>query len=226
MEVIEKKNKGSFPDILRKMFRKEFLSVQNTNQENTKTSDNEIMTTSLEESMRYLSARLKPDMSFDVVYRVINVGGRQACIYFIDGFCKDELMMKILQYFIDLKPENMPDSAYEMAKRATPYVEVDLKDKWSDIFYNILSGVFALFIDGYDRCVLIDSRTYPARSVSEPERIRRRAVQRRFCGNGRFQYGVDTTQDTEYGASHGNDECGQKLPDRYRSLLHGQSGGP
>ena len=52
-------------------------------------------------------------------------------------------MMKILQYFIGLKAEDMPQNAYEMAKRATPYVEVDLKDKWEDIFYNILSGVFA-----------------------------------------------------------------------------------
>lgn len=59
-----------------------------SNQEKTKTSGQEIMTTSLEESMRYLSERMKPDKSFDVVYRVINVGGRQACIYFIDGFCK------------------------------------------------------------------------------------------------------------------------------------------
>ena len=129
-----------------------------------------VMTTSLEESMSYLAKRLQPGVSFDIVYRVIEVGGRQACIYFVDGFCKDELMMKILQYFIDLKPEDMPNSAYEMAKKATPYVEVDLKDQWDDIFYNILSGVFALFIDGYDRCVLIDSRTYPARSVSEPEK--------------------------------------------------------
>lgn len=167
-----KRIKDSFPDILTKMFWKEFLSVQNTNlnQGNKKISDRECMTTSLEESMRYLAERLKPDTNFDIVYRVIHVGGKQACIYFIDGFCKDELMMKILQYFIDLKPENMPESAYEMAKCATPYVEVDLKDKWSDIFYNILSGVFALFIDGYDRCVLIDSRTYPARGVSEPEK--------------------------------------------------------
>lgn len=129
-----------------------------------------IMTTSLEESMQYMGKRLQPGVSFDIVYRVIEVGGRQACIYFIDGFCKDELMMKILQYFIDLNPDDMPQSAYEMAKKATPYVEVDLKDKWDDIFYNILSGVFALFIDGYDRCVLIDARTYPARSVSEPEK--------------------------------------------------------
>ena len=47
---------------------------------------------------------------------------------------------------------------------------MDIQDKWEQIEYFILSGVFALFIDGYDRCLLIDSRTYPARSVSEPEK--------------------------------------------------------
>lgn len=143
---------------------KEFLTVRNKEEANAK------MTTSLQQTMLYMKERMAPDASFDVVYRVIEVGGRQACIYFIDGFCKDELMMKILQYFIDLKPENMPQNAYEMTKRATPYVEVDLKDKWEDILYNILSGVFALFIDGYDRCILLDSRTYPARGVDEPDK--------------------------------------------------------
>lgn len=142
------------------MSRKEFLSVQN----NTK------MSTSLSENMSYLEERLQPGTSFDIVYRVIEVGGRQSCIYFVDGFCKDELMQKLMQYFIDRKPEDMPQDAHEMIKKAAPYVEVDLKDQWEDIFYNILSGVFALFIDGFDRCILIDSRTYPARGVEEPEK--------------------------------------------------------
>ena len=83
-------------------------------------NNKEKMTPSLLESMEYMKEHMAPDTSFDVVYRVIEVGGRQACIYFIDGFCKDELMMKILQYFIGLTPENMPESAYEMAKKATP----------------------------------------------------------------------------------------------------------
>ena len=129
-----------------------------------------LMSTSLEQNLEYMKERMCPDLSFDVVYRVIEIGGRKACIYFIDGFCKDELMEKMLQYFLDLKEEEMPENAYEMAKRTVPYVEVDLKEKWDDILYNILSGVFALFIDGYDRCILIDSRTYPARSVDEPEK--------------------------------------------------------
>lgn len=128
------------------------------------------MTASVKENMDYLAKRLCPDTNFDIVYRVIEVGGKAACIYFIDGFCKDELMMKMLQYFIGIKPENLPENAHEMAKKAMPYVEVDLKDDWEDIVYNILSGVFALFIDGYERCILIDSRTYPSRGVEEPEK--------------------------------------------------------
>lgn len=49
-------------------------------------------------------------------------------------------------------------------------MEVDLNSEWKEIIYFILSGVFALFIDGYEECLLIDSRSYPARSVSEPEK--------------------------------------------------------
>ena len=105
-----------------------------------------------------------------VVYRVIRIGGREACMYFIDGFCKDELMQKMLQYFMDMKEEDLPENAHEMSKKKIPYVEVDLNSEWKEIIYFILSGVFALFIDGYEECLLIDSRSYPARSVSEPEK--------------------------------------------------------
>lgn len=128
------------------------------------------MTASLRENMAYMNGRLAVDVSFDLVYRVIRIGERDACIYFIDGFCKDELMQKMLQYFLDIAKKEMPVDAHEMSKRCVPYVEVDLKDKWEDIIVNLLSGVFILFIDGYTQAILIDSRTYPARSVSEPDK--------------------------------------------------------
>ncbi len=128
------------------------------------------MSISLSENMSYLNSYLSADINFDLVYRVIQIGGRQACMYFIDGFCKDEMMQKMLQYFMDIKEEEMPADAHEMSKTSLPYVEVDLQDQWDQITYFIMSGVFALFIDGYDKCLLIDSRTYPARSVGEPEK--------------------------------------------------------
>ena len=130
----------------------------------------EIISKSLDENVAYIKKELNADNNFDVVYRVINVGSKRGAICFIDGFCKDELMQKMLQYLMDLKAEKEADNAYDLIKKSMPYVEVDLKDKWDDIIYFILSGVFAIFIEGYDRCILIDSRTYPARSVSEPDK--------------------------------------------------------
>ena len=130
----------------------------------------EKMATGLESNMTWLNKKLKADQNFDVVYRVIHVGGKNACIYFIDGFCKDELMQKLLQQFMGITAEDMPKDAHEMAKSFVPYVEVDLKDSWEEILYSLMSGVFALFVDGFDKCILIDSRTYPSRGVEEPEK--------------------------------------------------------
>lgn len=129
-----------------------------------------MMSASLKENMEYLNKRLAVDNNFDLVYRTIEIGGRTACMYFIDGFCKDELMQKLLQYLMDLKAEEMPEDIHGMSKKFLPYVEVDLHDDWEQIIYFIMSGVFALLIDGYDKCLLIDSRTYPSRGVEEPEK--------------------------------------------------------
>ena len=72
---------------------------------NNASTDKKKMSTSLSENMNYLNKFLSVDTNFDVVYRVIRIGGREACMYFIDGFCKDEMMQKMLQYFLDLKEE-------------------------------------------------------------------------------------------------------------------------
>ena len=123
-----------------------------------------------QKNIDYLNEKLAVNASFDIIYRVIQIGGKKACLYLIDGFCKDELMQKMLQYFIGLTPEEMPENAHEMSKRCMPYVEVDLLDSMNEIIKNLLSGVFVLLVEGYDKAILIDSRTYPARGVEEPEK--------------------------------------------------------
>ena len=128
------------------------------------------MSGSLADDMEYLNGQLGVGTNFDVLYRVVQIGGGNACIYMIDGFCKDEVMQKLLQHFIGITEDKMPSDAHEMSKQLVPYGEVDLEDEWEKIEYSVMSGVVAMFIDGYDRCILIDARTYPARGVSEPEK--------------------------------------------------------
>lgn len=131
-------------------------------------NNTQIIKTSLQENMDYLNQVLQVDVSFDLVYRVVHVGGKEACIYFIDGFCKDVLMQKMLQYFMDMKEADLPQNVHEMLKKKIPYVEVDVAKDYDKLLTNLLSGVFVLLIDGFEQAILIDSRTYPARNVDEP----------------------------------------------------------
>jgi stage V sporulation protein AF len=121
------------------------------------------------ENKKYLSDLLHVDECFDIVCRDVLIGGRNAAFYFVDGFCKDDLMQKLLQFIMGIKADEMPDNANEFNK-LVPYVEVDVSSDFNEVAKNVLCGVFAVVIEGYDECILIDSRTYPARGVSEPEK--------------------------------------------------------
>lgn len=91
-------------------------------------------------------------------------------MYLIDGFCKDDLVQKLLQYFMDLTPDKLPEDMHGLSKQFTPYVEVELADSCDTLVQSLLSGMFLLLVDGYEKALLIDSRTYPARGVEEPEK--------------------------------------------------------
>ena len=122
-----------------------------------------------EENKKYMKDILQIDASFDIVSREIRIGGKKAVFYFIDGFCKDELMQKLLQFLMGLKEEDLPTTAASL-NQTMPYVEIDTTREFEEITKNILCGVFAVIIDGFDECILIDSRTYPARNVTEPDK--------------------------------------------------------
>lgn len=129
-----------------------------------------VLSGSLKEDMQYLNRVLDVDKNFDIIYRVIHIGGKEACMYLVDGFCKDELLQKLLQYFMDLTPDKMPRDMHGLSKQFTPYVEVDVEAHFDMLIQALLSGMFLLLIDGYSKALLIDSRTYPARNVEEPEK--------------------------------------------------------
>ena len=111
---------------------------------------------------------LNVDKNFDIVYRTMKIGGRQACFYFVDGFAKDAVLQRIIQYMCDISEDDFPKEAHEFSKKYLPYGEIGILRDTDAIVTQLLMGITCLFIDGYDACLTIDCRTYPARSVSEP----------------------------------------------------------
>ena len=128
------------------------------------------ITASREENAAYMTQVLPLRQSFDMIQRDIVIGGRMSSFYFIDGFTKDETMLKIMDSLLKVEENNMPADATQFSRECIPYVEVDILGDFDQVFKNLLSGVTCLFIDGYESCIAIDCRTYPARSVEEPDK--------------------------------------------------------
>lgn len=124
----------------------------------------------LQKNLECMNQILPVKDSFDLIQRDICVGERKSSFFFIDGLTKDEVMQKIMTSLFGIKKEDMPESAEEFIQMVLPHIEVDQLKNYDDIIRNLLSGVTCLFVDGYDACIAIDCRTYPSRSVEEPEK--------------------------------------------------------
>ena len=125
---------------------------------------------SREENTAYMNQILPVKESFDLIQRDMMIGGRMASFYFIDGFTKDEVMLKVMDSMMKVKEDEMPADAAQFTRICLPYVEVEVLEDFDAVLRNVLSGVTCLFVDGYEGCIAIDCRTYPARSVDEPSK--------------------------------------------------------
>lgn len=125
---------------------------------------------SILDSMKEMNEILPIEESYDILQRNVIVGNRTSALYFIDGFTKDEALMKVMPSLFTIPSDNMPDTAEELAELYLPYAEVDFLTDYDQVVKNLLSGVTCLFIDKYTSCIAIDCRTYPARGVDEPQK--------------------------------------------------------
>lgn len=117
-----------------------------------------------------MQEKLRIGKNFDLVERKLTVADKDACLYFVDGFVKDEVLEKLQEFFRGLKPEDLEEKNGEFTGIFVPYVEVEILSKLEDVCTQLLSGVACFFIDGVRFCLAVDCRTYPMRSVEEPEK--------------------------------------------------------
>ncbi len=123
-----------------------------------------------QQNKKDLKTTLRIDENFDLICKDTSVGGKDACFFFVDGLTKDETMQKLLSGFIAIKPEAMPTTAEDFSTKQLPYIEVDVVKDQTQAVTSILSGMTGLLIDGYEAILCMDVRTYPARSVDQPEK--------------------------------------------------------
>lgn len=119
-----------------------------------------------------IDVALRVGESFDLIRRELQIADRQMVLYTIDGFIKAESMQKLLTHVTSLTDfgDGSPEAAENFAKANVPTIEVECTGVVDTIVQAVLSGCTAWLCEGFgDKALLIDMRTYPARSAEEPE---------------------------------------------------------
>ena len=115
--------------------------------------------------------QLRMDQSFDLLEKKIRFGAGQATFFCVDGFVKDEMFEKVLEYFSKLTEKQLrevPDADAFVDAYVT-YIEAEPCDSMDVFLTRILSGAVGMIAEGFSKAVVLDPRTYPSRAVEEPE---------------------------------------------------------
>ena len=130
------------------------------------------LTGEFEKDTAELNQELGIGKSFDLVFHNMEIGGRKACMYLIDGATDGAVVEKVMESILWLKPEDMPQDAKTFAKRFIPYGQVSLQKEEEKLVTTILMGLPCLLVDGYRELISMDLRCFPERGVDEPEKDR------------------------------------------------------
>ncbi len=126
---------------------------------------------SYKDNVKMISNKLRFGESYDIILKKIRVGDREASLFCLDGFLKDEMLEKNFEYFTRLTDKELQkaNTAEKFVDSYITYIESAVVDNLDKFITFVLSGAVGMIVEGFKKAIIIDSRTYPARTVEEPE---------------------------------------------------------
>lgn len=117
-----------------------------------------------------LKSALPVGESFDILAREVQIGDKNAVMFFVDGLVTNQLMPVVMSYLLKVdsnNTRNVTDSK-EFIKINLPYLSTSTESKVENILKAVFSGLVAIAVEGFNEVIIIDVRSYPNRSVEEP----------------------------------------------------------
>ena len=129
---------------------------------------NKTLTENYSENVTLMQSALRVNESFDVLYKKLTIGSGELSFFYIDGFTKDTVMQKLMMHFISLG--KIKGSASEFMMQSVPYIETDTVTDVDKMITAVMSGCTLCLGSSFGaEAIIIDTRTYPARTTEEPE---------------------------------------------------------
>ena len=126
---------------------------------------------SYEKNVNAVSDMLRAEKNYDIIKKEIRIGGKNATLFCVTGFIKDEMFDKTMQYLTSVTEGEMEKvtTAEYFLKRYVTYISSSCEKKTEAFITAVLSGAIGMLTESFDTAIIIDCRAYPSRGVQEPE---------------------------------------------------------
>lgn len=122
--------------------------------------------------LQALSARLPLGESFDLDARPVRIGGRSGYLYYVDGLSDGHQLQLLFNFLMAVPQERMAEirDADQFLDTLFPFIKSTAETDIDKILKFLFSGLCPIVLDGLDKVIVADVRSYPQRSVQEPEK--------------------------------------------------------
>lgn len=131
---------------------------------------------SLQDNINMVNELLPLDKSFDIISRRLKLCHMDCFFLGINGYLDSRVLHNLLSDLQNISfasVNQLKNQSSEVIREhlmdSIPAAQVQYSDDWNVLLKNLLSGPFLLFFEGVDKGFIIDIRTYPVRSIKEPE---------------------------------------------------------
>ena len=130
----------------------------------------DVVSKKLEENVECLYSLFPKDSCSDFVLDRFNVNGREACICFFNGLTDSDLLLRVQDSIMNFSANGNFSKMSEFSQKCIPLTDKKLQSDFKQLTTALLSAMSLFFIDGYDHAVILDTKSYPSRSIEEPEK--------------------------------------------------------
>src|SRR5690606_37376189 len=123
-----------------------------------------------QENEWYMKDRIGLGESFDLGVRKIEILNINVHIYYLNGLCDTNYIMRLLLGLMNLNDkEKMTPKIYDLIENRLVHQSVERVKTLDEVVDQVLSGLVAIFVEGEDEALIIDTRSYPGRQPEEPD---------------------------------------------------------
>ncbi|WP_147533846.1 spore germination protein [Bacillus marasmi] len=125
---------------------------------------------SLDELESFFKERIGLGTSFDLGVRKLKLVRKKVHLYYVNGLCDTGFIIELMEQLIRINEhEKMSSNLFETIENQLVHQSVKPIESLDELVDQVLSGLMVVTVEGEQKALVVDVRSYPGRTPQEPD---------------------------------------------------------